>query len=190
MCHETLDLYEVHASTPAIKSVVQRSVCAILAAPPAKPRCSSPKPLAPGDPAAAAPSPSQLQPGSRGAGTQGTKLPPLPGLAPGPAGLREPPSPERGPGRAPGQPQSAPKAPRSRPGGRRPRPRRRAARLPAELGEGLEIELPDLLLAQPVAHPLPLQEGLHGAGRASPGRPGCCCCCCSHSASAERRLQI
>lgn len=59
---------------------------------------------------------------------------------------------------------------------------------PAELGEGLEIELPDLLLAQPVAHPLPLEEGLHGAGRAAPGRPGgCCCCCCSHSASAERR---
>lgn len=39
-----------------------------------------------------------------------------------------------------------------------------AASLPAQLGEGLEIQLPDLLLTQPVAHPLPLQEGLHGAG--------------------------
>lgn len=109
MCHETLDLYEVHAATPAIKSVVQRTVRAIL--PRQSPAAAPQSPSQPGDPAAAAPSRSQLQPGSRGAGTQGTKLPPLLGLAPGPAGLREPPSPERGRAGLRGGPKAPPKSP-------------------------------------------------------------------------------
>lgn len=118
MCHETLDPHEVHAYTSIIELVVQRTVCEILSAPPMKPNYSFPKRRAPRGarqpqlPRSSRPLHVPAQPGlPRGRDTQGGKLPPLLGLAPGPAGLREPPSPDRGPGRALGRPQRAPQPP-------------------------------------------------------------------------------
>lgn len=74
--------------------------------------------------------------------------------------------------RAPCPPCTAPRvrlSPPTEPRGRAGKPRAPEPRslLPAQLGEGLEIELLDLLLAQPVAHSLPLEKGLH-----LPPRPG------------------
>lgn len=88
-------------------------------------------------------------------------------------------------------PQPSTERPQPHPGAAPALPAARAASLPAQLGEGLEIQFPDLLLAQPVSHPLPLQEGLHGAApragvqSGAAGQRGCR----SHSAPAKRRLE-